>query len=218
MKGKMGCMLLLILADKFNKMKKLLWISLFISGLASAQQTDTLAVDTMEVEVPDHYFALFVDGGVSFEKSAPESNFFSVYGLGVQYDRFMVSFSRSDLQGTIQSLVVFPNVFELKYRYGGANLGYQFYQKDWLNMIVTAGYYKGDMVWSNTEDGQDFFRDEFDLLKFGLRGEVGAIRYIKPHLSIGYQKMTNLSINRLDQTDFSGLFVAVGIRFGYFNQ
>lgn len=219
----MGCMLLLILIDKFRKMKKLLWIIFLISGVASAQSldslaTDTVAMDTLEKEPPPYYLGVFIDGGLSYEASSPKSNFFSVLGIGIQYNRWVLGMSRSDFQGTIQSFVVFPNTFELKYRYGGISIGYQFYQDDSFNLQLRAGFNKGDMVWRNSEDGQDFLRDEFNLLKIGLRGEFGRFRYIKPHASIGYQKLLDLTLSRLEQNDFSGLFVAAGIRIGYFNQ
>lgn len=199
-------------------MQKLFWIFFLISGVAAAQKLDSVGVDTIEVEPPPYYLGVFLEGGMSFESSVPDYNFFSLLGIGVQYEGWILSFSRYDFQGTIQSFVIFPNTFELKYRYGGANIAYQFYQKKWLNLIVSGGYYKGDMVWRNMEDGQDLLRDEFDLIKLGLRGEIGKFRYIKPHVSFGYQKMKNLNLSMVNESDFSGLFIAAGIRIGYFNQ
>ncbi|WP_436515551.1 hypothetical protein [Ekhidna sp. To15] len=199
-------------------MKKILWIILLIPSLASAQELDSLVTDTTEIEPPAYYLAVYVDAGASFEASAPESNFFSVLGIGAQYEKWMIGFYRYDFQGTSQSLVVFPNSFELKYRYAGVYLGYQFYQNELLNVSAGGSYNKGDAVWRSLEDGQDFLRDEFDLIKMRLKVEIGKIRYIKPHASIGYQKMRNLNLANLNESNFSGLFVAAGIRIGYFNQ
>ncbi|MEP1033591.1 hypothetical protein [Ekhidna sp.] len=199
-------------------MKKYFWITFLISGFVSAQETDTLAYDTVEIEPPVHYLGLYINGGLSFEASTPRNNFFSILGVGAQYDRWSLDFKRFDFQGTIQSFVVFPNTFELKYRYAGINLAYQLYNQDNLDLFVGISYNKGDMVWRNLEDGQDFLRDEFNLIKMGLRGEFAKFRYVKPHISIGYQKMSNLNISRLEENNFSGLFVAAGIRMGYFNQ
>lgn len=211
-------MLLLILADKFEKMKKLLWIPFLISGFASAQELDTLASDTSEIEPPAYYLGLYIDAGASFEASTPKNNFISVLGLGARYEKWMIGFYRYDFQGTTRSFVVFPNTFELKYRYAGLYIGYQFYQSSLLNVYLGGSYNKGDAVWRSLADGQNFLRDEFDLVKIGLNIEMGKIRYIKPHVSMGYQKMSNLTLANLDESDFSGLFVAAGIRIGYFNQ
>ncbi len=211
-------MLLLILADKFIKMKRLFWIMLLISGFASAQELDSLVADTTEIEPPPYYLGFYVDAGASFEASIPESNFFSVIGIGGQYQNWMIGFYRYDFQGTTKSFVVFPNSFELKYRYAGVYIGYQFYQNDLLNVSIGGSYNKGDAVWRSLEDGQDFLRDEFDLVKVGLRIEIGKIRYLKPHATIGYQKMNGLDLANVEESDFSGLFIAAGIRIGYFNQ
>lgn len=203
-------------------MKKVLWGLCFIVGFASAQdpvqELDSISVDTIEVEPPPYYLGIYLTGGLSLEPNTPNHNIFSVLGVGIQYERWILGFTRNDFQGSVQSFVIFPNTFELKYRYGGINVAYQLNQTDRLTFMMKAGYYRGDMVWRNEEDGQDLLRDEFNLFKFGVMGEIGKYRYVKPRIWIGYQIMNDLKLTRVKQNEFSGLFVEAGIRIGYFNQ
>lgn len=199
-------------------MKKFLWILCFVSGFASAQELDTIAMDTSEIELPPYYLAVYIDGGASYEASTPRNNFFSIAGVGIQYERWVVGFNRYDFHGTIESFVVFPNTFELKYRYAGITLGYRLVKHDWYKIFAGFSYNRGDMVWRNQEDGQDFLRDEFNMIKLGLNAEFSNFKYARPYISAGYQKMQDLNISRLEESNFSGLFIAAGIRIGYFNQ
>ena len=197
---------------------------IFLSGIASAQELDSAAVDTLGVDLdtvdvaPPYYLGVYFEGGVSFDPSVPDRNPLSAIGVGIQYERWLLSISRYNFLSEIISVVVFPNVFELNYRFGGANIGYQFYQQEWVNAVLSAGYYKGDMTWRNFQDGEDFLRDEFDLLKFSLKVEMEKFRYAKPHVSIGYQQMSEIDLSLVEGNNFSGLFFAVGVRIGYFNQ
>lgn len=197
---------------------------IFLSGIASAQKVDSAAVDTLSVDLdtvdiaPPYYLGVYLEGGVSFDPSVPDRNLLSTVGVGIQYKRWLLSASRYDFQEEVKSLVVFPNVFELKYRFGGANIGYQFYRQEWINAALSVGYYKGDMTWRNLQDGEDFLRDEFDLVKFSLKVEMEKFRYAKPQISIGYQQMSDIDLSRVEGDSFSGLFFGVGVRIGYFNQ
>lgn len=214
----MGCMLLLILSDKIENMKKLLWLIFLFSGMAAAQEMDTVAIDTLEKESPPYYLGVYLTGSVSLEPSTPDQNVVTSYGVGVQYERWMLSFSIHEFKGSYKTYVIFPNVFELDYRYGGPELSFQAYRSEWLNAMMSLSYLRGDAVWKNSSTKENFLRDEFDLLKGGIKVELGRFRYAKPHLGIGYQKVRNLDLDRIDANDFSGLFVAAGIRIGYFNQ
>ena len=217
-KGNLGCMLLLILADKIENMKKLLWLVSLFSGMAAAQEMDTLTVYTVEKVPPPYYLGIYATGGLSLEPSTPNQNVMIYAGLGVQYERWMVSFSIYDFQGSYQTYVIFPNIFELDYRYGGPEVAFQAYQSEWISVMLAAAYLRGDMVWKNTSTGENFLRDEFDLMKGSIKVELRKFRYAKPHLAVGYQQVRNLNLDRIDAGDFSGLFVAAGIRIGYFNQ
>ena len=205
-------------------MKKLFWILMFFSGIASAQELDSAAVDTLNVPLdtldmtPPYYLGVYLEGGVSFDPGVTDRNLLSTVGVGIQYERWQLSVSRYDFHSEVTSLLIFPNAFKLNYRFGGVTAGYQFYRQEWVNATLSVGYYKGDMTWRNREDGADFLRDEFDLLKFGLQVGMEKFRYAKPHITIGYQQMSEIDLTLVEGGDFSGLFFAVGLRIGYFNQ
>ncbi|WP_370089504.1 hypothetical protein [Ekhidna sp.] len=199
-------------------MKKILCLLVLVSFTSLAQEMDSLAVDSLEKVPPPYYGGVYLIGGVSFEPAAPERNFLGEVGVGIQYERWMLGFSRVDFLGTAQSLLVFPNVFELKYRYGGPYASYSFYQDEKIDLILQAGYFMGDLLWREAGEQQDFIRDEFTLMKIGLAGELSVFRYAKPRLSIGYQQMKDLDLNGVSNDDFTGLYISFGIRLGYFNQ
>jgi len=204
-------------------MQKLCWVLLLVPFLSWSQEADstamdTVAIDTTEKEPPPYYLGVYATGGGSFEPSGPGHNLVSTFGVGVQYERWAVEFSRHDFQGSLQAFVVFPNVFELKYRYGGAAVAYRFYENKKIGMWLRGQYMMGDMTWRNIEDGQDFLRDEFSLMKIGARGEFLKLKYVKPHVMVGYQKVRNLNLSGIAADAFSGLYFGLGIRVGYFNQ
>ncbi|MEQ9467495.1 MAG: hypothetical protein RLN88_08790 [Ekhidna sp.] len=199
-------------------MKKLLWLVLLFSGMAAAQEMDTVAVDTVEKEPPPYYLGVYVTGSISLEPSSPDQNIITSFGLGVQYQKWMLSFSIHDFRGSYKTYVIFPSVFELDYRYSGPEVAFQAFESEWVGAMLSAAYLRGDMVWKNMNTEENFLRDEFDLLKGAVKVELRRFRYAKPHLAIGYQKVRNLNLDRIGTNDFSGLFVAAGIRIGYFNQ
>ncbi|MEO9870070.1 hypothetical protein [Ekhidna sp.] len=204
-------------------MKKLFLIFTLISSLASAQELDslaldTLALDTLEKPLPPYYGGIFFEVKGSLEPSTPEKNILSGYGVGIQYKKWIIGFNRFDTQGKVEALVIFPNIFELKYRYGGPFIAFSAIETSSLSIIFRAGYYQGDMTWQRKEDEEAFLRDEFTLLKGAIIGEFSRFRYAKPYISIGLQEMKDLDLASVENEDFSGLFFAVGLRIGYFNQ
>ncbi|MEQ8627454.1 hypothetical protein [Ekhidna sp.] len=204
-------------------MQKLFWVLLLVPFLSLSQEMDTVvmdtaAIDTVETEPPPYYLGIYAIGGVSFEPSSPDYNLVSMLGGGVQYERWSLDFTIHDFKGTVQTFVVFPNVFDLNYRYGGPRVSYRFFDNDKVGLWINAGYYKGDMTWKNVEDGQDFLRDEFSMIKFGVVGEFLKLRYIKPCIAIGYQKMQDLNLSSVSEDSFSGAYIRLGGRIGFFNQ
>lgn len=198
--------------------KKLFWVIVLAPIISFAQEVDSTLVDTVEVLPPLYYLGVYVNGGGAIEPSTPERNVVSFFGVGVQYENWLLEFTRHDFQGSFQSFVIFPNIFELQYRYGGPSLAYRFAKSPNMGVMVSAGYFKGDMTWRDTNDQEVFFRDEFNILKIGVRAEFLRLRYIKPHAMVGYQNMRGLELTGTKAENFSGLFFGVGIRMGYFNQ
>lgn len=201
-------------------MKKLFCIIVLFPLLAMAQdqqELDSAVVDTAEVVLPPYYLGVYLDAAISNEPSAPNRNFMRELGLGVQYERWVITFSRHDFLGVFENYVVFPNVFEMNYRYGGIAVAYNLYRKEWVGLMAKVGYYKGDMVWKNSNE-VDFLRDTFSLVRGDIQLEMGKLRYVRPYLSLGYQKMQDLKLSSVSNADFSGIYAKVGLRVGFFNQ
>ncbi len=205
--------------------KRTICVIFILPFLGYTQEVDSLstdslalALDTVEIAPPPYYLGVYLEGGISIEPSAPDRNVMAYWGGGMQYQKWAVGFSIYEFQGSFESFVIFPNVFDLKYRYGGPNIGYYFFMNRKINISANISYLRGDMIWRDKEDGQDFFRDEFDMLKAGLKFEFGKIRYLKPYVSVGYQRIRNLELTGLMADDFTGVNYSIGIRLGYFNQ
>ena len=206
-------------------LKRILYFLLFSPILCYSQDLDSLAsdslnlvVDTVEVIPPSYYLGIYAEGGFSLEPSASAHNVMSFIGGGVQYNKWSIGFSIYDFQGSFDSFVIFPNVFSLKYRYGGPNFGYYFLMNRKLNASLNVSYLRGDMIWRDKEDGQDFFRDEFNMIKANLRIEFNGVRYLKPYIGIGYQRIGDLELTGLQSENFSGIQYVIGLRGGFFNQ
>ncbi len=197
----------------------------FLPIISYSQDLDSLAsdslnvvIDTVEIEPPSYYLGIYIEGGGSWEPSASDHNLTSFIGGGVQYNRWSVGFMIYHFQGAFEDFVIFPNVFSLKYQYSGPNFGYYFLMNRTLKASLNVSYLKGDMIWRDGEDGQDFFRDEFNMIKASLRIELNTIRFLKPYLGVGYQRIRDLDLTGLQSENFSGIQYILGLRIGFFNQ
>ena len=102
-------------------MKKLLGLFLLIlTGHLYSQELetfglDTLGIDTLSEEPPAHFIAVYTDYGLQLVPSISGYNFTTNPGFSFEYDRWLIGFSQTTFQGTVELFVVFPNVFELHY-------------------------------------------------------------------------------------------------------
>ena len=208
-----------------TQLKRVIHLVILLPFYCVAQELDSLAsdsltldIDTVEIVPPTHYIGAYMVGGITLEPSRPNHNIISFVGGGFQYDRWSLGFLVYDFQGLYESFVIFPNVFNLKYRYGGPNVGYFFLMNRKLYASLNLSYLRGDMVWRNKEDGENFLRDEFNMIKANLRIELSRVRYLKPYISIGYQRINDLKLTGVKAENFSGIQYSIGLRVGYFNQ
>lgn len=200
-------------------MKKLFGLLLFFFGLeVCAQEIDSLQVDTLEKAPPANYIGVYGSFDLQLTPNINKRNGVISPGFGLRYNKWVLGFSQTTFIGTTSNYVIFPNVFNLEYRHAGLEVGYEIYESQWMTIQVQASYRWGDMVWEDSETQADFLRDKFNMQRLAVVVEVDKIRYIKPYLIIGYQKMNDLSLARVSNVDFSGLFLGLGARIGYFNQ
>ena len=209
-------------------MKKLFGLLVFFSTTLFSQDLDTLMVDSIamdslgidsvEKEPPPFYGAIYLTGEVRIAPHFNGVNGATALGVGIQYNRWQLGFNIYDFQGTIESLIIFPNVFSLDYRYAGPTLGFELYDDDWFSLDMAASFGLGDMIWRDVRNDTDFFRDEFSILSIGLSADLDRVRYVKPYFTLGYQQTNNLVLERVENNEFTGVFFVFGIRLGYFNQ
>lgn len=213
--------------QKVEIMKKFLKLLVFVSNAAFSQDLDTLSVDTLAMDtagldsvekVAPYYAAAYLMGEVRIAPHFEGTNIATGLGIGIQYNRFQLGFEVYNFQGTIETLVIFPNVFSLDYKYAGPTVGFEVYDHKWFSVDLMASYRRGDMIWKEIESDTDFFRDEFDILSFKVSIDLDRFRYAKPYFTVGYQKTNNLILERVDNQEFTGIFFAIGMRIGYFNQ
>lgn len=199
-------------------MRKLAGLIILIAGFAQAQELDTVALDTAKKLPPPYYGAIYVDAMVHIGPNLAGLNISSAVGFGVQYEKWTLGFSQFNFQGADEGFIIFPNLFELDYRYGGPQIGYAVHQSEWIRGQLQLSYYWGDMLWREKETKNDFLRDEFTMISVASRIELNKIRYAKPYFIVGYQQLNDLSLAATNNEDFSGVFFGLGIRIGYFNQ
>ncbi len=209
-------------------MKKLLGLVVLISGAVFSQDLDNLVVDSLamdsvgmdsiEKEPPAYYAALYLSTEARFAPNFGGVNLVSGVSFGVQYNKWQLGFNVYDFQGTIESLVIFPNAFSLDYRYAGPWFGYELYDNRWFSFDLIASYGIGDMIWEDLKNNIDFFRDEFNMVTIGVYADLDRFRYAKPYFTIGYQHVNDLVLERVKNNEFTGMFFGFGIRIGYFNQ
>lgn len=201
-----------------KNLKKLLWIALMFQGGVYAQELDTLTLDSMNQEPPAYYGSVFLDAAGFLAPVPSGVNSVVTFGLGLQYNQWIIMFSQSNFKGVYQQYVIFPNVFGLRYRHAGPTLGYMIHRDQWLSFLVKASMQWGDMVWEETDSDTNYFRDTFHLFQGSFQVEVNKLRFVKPYGLIGYQLVNDLQLTGLNQNDFNGVYFGVGLRFGYFNQ
>ena len=213
----------------------LLLLPLFVC----AQEVDTLSVDSITlvedsiiVEPPAYYGAAFalIDGRIG--PTVGGTKLHAGLGFGVQYNKWSLGyhfykFGRAlqvlgvnvyDTEGQIEALVVFPNVFELEYAFGGPFIGFELYDSESWSLDLYGSYQFGDMIWEDQETQVDFLRDEFSLITFGGIVDFDNFRYAKPYVMVGYQTVNNLDLTLVENSDFSGIFLSFGVRVGFYNQ
>lgn len=202
---------------KVLQMKKILGLLVLVSGLALGQDIDTVVLDTTK-RIPNYFGGVSFDVGIKLAPNPPGINEAHYLGAGIQYNKWSFGFMVYDFKGTIERQLIFPNVFELAYRYGGPQISFEIQETKWANIYTQISYSKGDMTWRNIEDDKDFLRSEFDMWTFSMKLETDRLRFVRPYLNGGYQHLSKLKLNGLSDSDFSGFFFGLGVRLGYFNQ
>lgn len=200
---------------------------MLMSSLAYSQDLDTLAMDSLSAdsllldsikEPPPYYAGIYLIGEAKISPHYNGYNFALSYGAGFQYQKWSIGFTVTEFEGIQEEFVIFPNVFRLDYRYGGPNVGYEIVRDSQMSLDLYASFQLGDMVWERAEPSERVFRDKFSVMSISTQVSFNRVRYIKPYIRVGYQKMNNLILERVNSSDFTGFVFVFGMQIGYFNQ
>ena len=191
------------------------------------QDLDTLAMDSIAIdtvtldsikEPPPYYLGTYIALEAQFNPHYLGYNSAISLGIGAKYNRWIGEFNVVNFNGRIEEFLVFPNVFELDYRYGGPTIGYEVLDSDLVSWDLAASFLFGDIIWRNRRTREDFLRDKFSVMVLSTKVDLELVRFVKPYVEVGYQKANNLDLTLINSEDFSGLVLNFGIQIGYFNQ
>lgn len=207
-------------------MKKYFGLILLVisSSAAYAQELDTASVDTVQLDLvdsiapPKHDVGIYFVAGINLVPGPSGLSDVGMIGVGIKYDRLEAGFIMGTFMGTIQRRIVFPNPFSLDYEHGGGFLSYSMLNREWFAISLETVFQRGDMIWERLDTGEDFLRDTFNIYQFGIKLETGYLRYLRPNITMGYQVMSDIQLASVTKQDFSGFYIGIGLKVGYFNQ
>lgn len=139
-------------------------------------------------------------------------------GVGVEYQRFILGIYQSMYLGEFSQTLIFPNDFDLNYMHGGFFLGRRLYTRNYLDADLRLSYGRGDMLWKRSDSGAGFIRDKITSLRMEAMISFIPIRFIKLFGVLGYNRYRGVSLKSVNEDDFSGLTIGLGIKVGYFNK
>lgn len=137
------------------------------------------------------------------------------YSGGIVVKKLILEANLTAFQGKYRIPLIFPNDFQINYIHAGMDIGYYFLVEEQYELSILVGYSRGDMLWERSDNFENLFRDEFNVLSAKIRGEGMLIKEARVFAELGYQQMTGLELTQLTSSDFSGLTAAIGIKVGF---
>ena len=189
-----------------------IYLLLMLPTILIAQQSDTLEVKKW---VPKNLLGFFGTAGMEVVPGFSDYSTLQAFGFGVRYKNLQVKVARRDFNGSVSARVVFPNRFNLDYRFTGVHLNY-LRGKNKLRIGPDAYYGIGDIVWILNDTGEIRFRDKINVFRLSLYGEFRLFRYAYAYSGAGYQLISKPQVPRI-KDNFNGLFIQLGLSIGYYD-
>ncbi len=144
-------------------------------------------------------------------------NVISLLG-GMQYKFLILEVGLYSYQGNYSHRLIFPNEFRINYLYGSGAVGLRFINNRWIELssLLTVG--NGDMLWERSSNFENLFSDKFWIIKPEIRLEITPAKFTRVITGVGYQYMQGLELSQLENSDFSGLFIQIGLKIGYYQK
>jgi hypothetical protein len=139
-------------------------------------------------------------------------------GTGLQIKRWNFDAFVTTYEDNYSQIIIFPNHFDMSYLYGGFALGFALLQNRWYQVNLNTAFGKGDILWEHSLTYENYFRDTFNMYHAGVEIEATPIRFIRPHVQVGYRKMSEINIPLLNHQDFTGLCLRFGLKIGVYTK
>lgn len=121
-----------------------------------------------------------------------------------------------DGNGFVRPLI-FPNFFDMSYRYGGGFIGYHrlFDNRFLVGLRMRVGH--GEVLWERLDSGENLTSDKMLVLE--PQATVGYVfKYVGIEGYVGYRNVSDLEIPELVNADFNGLQYGISIKLGFLNK
>lgn len=209
-------------------MKKILLFFFLVPSSLFGQELDSLVIDTLAIDsvvmdtlladsLPKTYWAVSVDVDYLWAPNPQGYEVLAGIGGAVDYKKISFGLMAYEFKGEFSSKIIFPNDFIFNYRYAEASFKYLVIQTPSIDSWFMLSYGQGEAKWAYAESNEIFEKDSFGLVKFGGVIELSKVRFIRPFLKFGYQKMVSLDLKNVVNRDFADFFLGIGVRLGYFN-
>jgi len=166
----------------------------------------------------DYSWGVYV--GITSSTSPNPGGFENVISFlgGLQYKFLLIEAGLYSYQGNYSKRLIFPNEFRINYLYGSGALGFRFINSRWveLSSLLTVG--NGDMLWERSTNFENLFSDKFWIIKPEIRLEITPTKFTRIFTGVGYQSMQGLELSQLENSDFSGVFIQIGLKLGYYQK
>lgn len=141
------------------------------------------------------------------------SNHHPAYSLSAmaQYQWFSFGFTMTQFNGQYERKVIFPNLFQLDYRYGGLLANFRIWSKKWTEIHTRFGLGRGDILWESQEIKQSL-RDKYNYVSTSFMVVSSPLDRIKLLVSFHYLLTSDLDLPALSSDELKGLGYGVGLK------
>lgn len=113
--------------------------------------------------------------------------------------------------------IVFPNEFDMSYRYGGLIIGYHTMLEERYQLAIRVRAGRGEVLWERLDSGLNLVSDKMLIIEPQVSFGYVLNKFLAAEVYAGYRKMSDLDIPELKNEDFNGFQFGFGIKAGLVN-
>jgi hypothetical protein len=161
-------------------------------------------------------YGVFAEGSIFTVPGPGGTQKLKRLGSGVCIQRLLIGGFVSEVDETYEKELIFPNTYQMNYKYGGGYIGMHIVQKKPFEIDIKFGMAWGDIVWRKKETDENFLQDRFTVLLPELSLVYVPITYLKLFATAGYRNINNMDISRIEPTELNGMTFGLGISVGFY--